>query len=145
LFQLCQMSMTFSDSIDLLDEHVLRFHVPLLVYHVLQAQAQAQAQAHSSSAVAGGDGAVDGDAESSTATTSDVRVKDEYSENVSAHPVASLSKKAAELVEAVFSDPILTLVAMDKRSYTTCFSHRQNLQAFLDSLAKHFLIMKLKF
>jgi hypothetical protein len=146
LFQLCQMSMTFSDSIDRLDEHVLRFHVPLLVYHVLQAQAQAQA---SSAVAAGGDGdgAVDGDSESSTATAtaSDVRVKDESKDSGSAHPVASLSKKAAGLVEAVFSDPILTLVAMDKRSYTTCFSHRENLLTFLDSLAKHFLIMKLKF
>jgi hypothetical protein len=126
LFQMCQLSVTYEHRIDPFDEFVLRVHIPLLVYHVLQHIATENGATPSSTG-----GSSQGAMSKNNSQTS---------LNATAHS-KNLAAAAKEVLRSVFEhQPLPTLAA--RTEVTTCFSDPKALRDFLEGIAMHLINMK---
>jgi len=114
LFQLCQMSLTYADRIDGMDEHVLRVYIPLLVHCTVKPSSEA-------TTVAPAVPATGAERAQLLNITARALVKE-----VLEHPAAAENN--------IFK----------RSGYSSCFSDRAVLREFLESVAKHLINMKMK-
>lgn len=114
LFQLCQMSLTYTDAVDRLDEHVLRVYIPLLIYYVLKPSEEAAVPAAAAAS----------EKVNLLAVTARAVVKAVFEHPLSAQDDISRRQEYS--------------------TDTTCFSDKAVLKEFLESIAKHMINMKLK-
>jgi hypothetical protein len=125
LFQLCQMSLTYANRIDPVDEGVLRVYIPRLIYCVLTRKPDATAEVKK-----------EGD-KASNGTTNGTS---------SAAPAAAgkiLAATAKAVLAEVFAQQPLEDSLAPAPGRQSCFGDAEVLRDFLESIAKHMINLKL--
>jgi hypothetical protein len=119
LFQLCQMSLTYANRIDSVDERVLRLYIPRLVYCVLTRNPDAATVEVKRE---GDAGAVDKPAIA---------------------PGKSLAAAAKDVLAEVFAQQPLDALLPTPARQQSCFADDEVLREFLESIAKHLINLKM--
>mgnify|MGYP005991659749 CR=1 FL=1 len=130
LFQLCQLSLTYANRLDSLDEYVLRVYIPLVIYHVIQ-----QAENNYTTTNNTTNNTTTASATTSTTTTT----------TTSAVIVGkSLVQQAKEVLQSVFEQQPTAHALLAGIPKSSCFSNTDILKEFLESIAKHLINMKIQ-